>query len=206
MPSNWWGLRKKYIHSVGAVGKVKFQTRGNHPYTGIFKGADHGIVRFSSAVNPEGGYLAPGMGLKFLRDGIDSANLVAMYSTAGTPGDWNFFSKDFTTHVPAPEGAVLKAMAAKFGSYSDYIQQVGLSEMSYSKQDGQPDAPPVFPYSLIFKPHEDVHSLFPSNGMHGTDFMEHLTESGQVKKDMILYRVYAVYEPTFGPGSETYIG
>ena len=46
--------RIKYIHSVGAVGKVKFvpsETPGN--FTGIFKGADHGLIRLSSAAKPD---------------------------------------------------------------------------------------------------------------------------------------------------------
>ena len=101
MPGEWFNLssRTKYIHSVGTHGKVKFVPKSNK-YTGIFKGANHGIVRFSSAAKPDangGQPLAPGMGLKFLRDGKDSANLVAMFSVEGQPNDWNFFSNDFTT-------------------------------------------------------------------------------------------------------------
>lgn len=49
MPSDLLGTRVKYIHSVAAHGKVKFVSTKNHPYTGIFKGADHGIIRLSSA-------------------------------------------------------------------------------------------------------------------------------------------------------------
>jgi len=88
MPSEMLGLstRKKYIHSVAAHGKVRFVSSGNHPFTGIFKGADHGIIRLSSAAEPTADGkqpLAPGMGLKFLRDGVDSANLVSMWSVNG---------------------------------------------------------------------------------------------------------------------------
>ena len=39
------------------------------------------------------------MGLKFLRDGVDSANLVAMYSVDGQES-WNFFKNDFSNHIP----------------------------------------------------------------------------------------------------------
>lgn len=96
MPTSILGTRTKYIHSVGATGKVKFVSSGSHPYTGIFEGADHGIVRLSSAAEPTADGkqpLAPGLGLKFLRDNVDSANLVAMWSVNGNPaGDWNFFS------------------------------------------------------------------------------------------------------------------
>ena len=84
MPSEFFGIipRKKLIHSVGAVGKVIFKPSGETPYTGIFKGANFGVIRLSSAAEPSK-TLTPGMGLKFLRDGIDSANLVAMNSVNG---------------------------------------------------------------------------------------------------------------------------
>jgi hypothetical protein len=50
MPSNFLGeIRTKYIHSVGVVGKCKFESAGGHPFTGIFEGADFGLCRLSSA-------------------------------------------------------------------------------------------------------------------------------------------------------------
>jgi len=63
------GYRKKLIHSVGVVGKVKFNAVDNK-YDGLFKGADNGIIRFSCAVKPDekSQPLPPGLGLKFLRD------------------------------------------------------------------------------------------------------------------------------------------
>lgn len=99
MEAGYFGShRTKYIHSVGGHGKVSLNTVAGHPFTGIFKGANQGIVRLSSAAKPELGTsspLGPGMGLKFLRDGIDSANLVAMYGVNGQPGEWNFFEHEF---------------------------------------------------------------------------------------------------------------
>ena len=98
--------RTKYIHSVGAHGKVVLNSTGAHPFTGLFQGANHGIVRLSSAAKPELGTsapLGPGMGLKFLRDGIDSANLVAMYGVNGQPGEWNFFAHEFQNHIKLKE-------------------------------------------------------------------------------------------------------
>ena len=57
--------------------------------------------RLSLALEPDTEKLntAPGMGLKFLRDGVDSANLVAMYSVDGQES-WNFFKNDFSNHIP----------------------------------------------------------------------------------------------------------
>ena len=78
--------RIKFIHSVGVVGRVEWRDIGGHPYTGVFKGAKHGIARLSHAQyadNSSRTLPAPGMGLKFLRSGHDSANLLAMFSVAG---------------------------------------------------------------------------------------------------------------------------
>ena len=47
------------------------------------------------------------MGLKFLRDGVDSANLVAMYSVDGQES-WNFFKNDFSNHIPESGGTLLR--------------------------------------------------------------------------------------------------
>lgn len=134
-----WGTRTKYIHSVGAVGKVKFVSEDNDDdYTGIFKGAEHGLIRLSSAAQPSSSQpLAPGFGLKFLRDGVDSANLVAMYGVEGQPNDWNFFSNDFTNHIGDATSTKLKLVAAKFASATNYITEVGLRDWANFEQSGQ---------------------------------------------------------------------
>jgi len=56
-----------------------------------------------------------------LRDGVDSADLVAMYGVNGTPGDWNFFEKDFMNHIGAAKGAALEAVALKFNTETHWI-------------------------------------------------------------------------------------
>jgi len=61
------------------------------------------------------------MGLKFLRDGVDSGNLVSMFDTAGQSGDWNFFSNDFSNHIPPAKGPLI-ALGAKFATYTSFIQ------------------------------------------------------------------------------------
>ena len=48
-----FGKRNKLIHSVGTVAQVKLTSNGQHPFTGIFEGADHGFVRFSAAAQPD---------------------------------------------------------------------------------------------------------------------------------------------------------
>jgi hypothetical protein len=91
------------------------------------------------------------MGLKFLRDGMDSASLVAMYSVDGQDS-WNFFKNDFSNHIPAVSSASLFPVAAKFSTVTDYIQTVGLSDFAQHDQKGAAVASPVFPFSLRFHP------------------------------------------------------
>ena len=128
MPLGWTGnVRQKYIHTVGTVGKVEWVDMGGHPYTGIFKGATKGIARLSLAQEPSPPALstAPGMGLKFLRDGVDSANLVAMFDVAGQES-WNFFKNVFTAHIPEVSGPLV-FLGAKFYTATNNIRQVRLS-------------------------------------------------------------------------------
>jgi hypothetical protein len=45
--------RKKVVHTQGVVVQVKFIPSGNsHPFTGMFRGADYGIMRMSLATKP----------------------------------------------------------------------------------------------------------------------------------------------------------
>ena len=85
MQHEWNGYRNKTIHCSGVVAKLTWKSVGDHPYTGMFKGSDTGFVRFSTAapVSTGSSFMIPGMGVKMLRDGIDSANFPAMYSVDG---------------------------------------------------------------------------------------------------------------------------
>ena len=72
------------MHTEGAVATVKFSSSNLHPFTGLYQGADYGVVRLSNAGEPgEGINLTPGIGLKFLRDGIEAANLVGLIGLEG---------------------------------------------------------------------------------------------------------------------------
>lgn len=148
-----YGTRSKLIHCQGAVATVKLTTTGKHPFTGIFTGSDHGVVRLSAAAEPSPKVqeLAPGMGLKFLRDGIDSASLVAMYSVDGQPS-FNFFKNDFNNHIPTVTSKSLIPVATKFSTVTNYVQSVGLSDWAQHDQTGAKVANPVFPFSLRFHP------------------------------------------------------
>ena len=92
MPSRMhFFTRRKVVHTQGVVVQVKLIPSGNsHPFTGMFRGADYGIMRMSlakkptiSSTSPSDNDLIPGIGIKFLRSGVESANVVVMNSVEG---------------------------------------------------------------------------------------------------------------------------
>lgn len=200
MPVAWTGnTRQKYIHSVGSVGKAEFVSTGDHPYTGVFKGASHGIIRISLAQEPSESNrnTAPGMGLKFLRDGIESGSMVAMFGVEGQDS-WNVFANDWTNHI-AQGGGILYAVGLKFGTATPHIQQVSLSDMARFGEDGMEEAEVIFPYKLIFKPTGEF--------SFGDDFHGPFDDDlATLPADSALWHVYALDKPVELGGQEQQIG
>ena len=199
-PSNCPG-RKKVIHSVGVVGRVEWRDAGGHPYTGIFRGARHGIARLSSALpaDPSSSYSqpTPGMGLKFLRDGRDSANMLAVYSIESQES-WNFFKNDFANHIPSP-GFFAAPIIMKFATATVHIQQVGISNWGKAGEDGNPEAAPRFPYRLRFHPTGDI--AFPDEYRRPIN-----DELMTIPPGSTLYQVFALDKPDELGGKEKMIG
>merc|ERR1712072_1384771 len=97
--------RKKLIHSVGTVAPIKFVATSGSRYTGLFQGAEHGLVRLSSATAVSSAGFTPGSAFKFFRDGVPSANFGAMPSLDEQAcSESNFFAKAFTNHVTGGSG------------------------------------------------------------------------------------------------------
>ena len=108
----------------------------------------------SLAVEPLPDYNVPGMGLKFLRDGRDSANLVAMYSLKGQKS-WNFFKNNLTTIVPKYPGPLLKLFEARFSKGSSYINSNSVWGLSRYGESGTEVVDPQFPFMLRFSPNRN---------------------------------------------------
>jgi len=194
--------RNKYIHSVGVVGRVEFIANPDktiNPYTGVFKGCSHVIMRLSCAKepnenmkDPEGAKdnFTPGFGIKFLRDQVHSGNTVAMFSVNGQ-SSWNFFKNDFSNHISSPEGVQLKLLEIKFRTATSYTGKAGLMDMAFFDQNGNSDEDTLnFPYKLIFRPTNDVQSRF-------TDYFSNnfLLQLISIETDTVLYDVLAQADP-----------
>jgi hypothetical protein len=83
------------------VASVEFVSNGSHGYTGLFEGADYGIVRLS-----DGGFLHEGMtsfdpsaAMKFFVDERSSRDLLARANFGGSNESY-FFDKPFSTNPP----------------------------------------------------------------------------------------------------------
>jgi len=185
--------RKKYIHSVGTVSAVKFVKTGGS-YTGLFEGADHGLVRFSAAAapTPADGY-PPGLGMKLFRDGLPSANFMAMPgldNQACSVG--NFFAQNFTNHLHGGDGFAKKLLAAKFWQASYCPKMVGLSDLAAYTQDGKRVEKPEFPFHLNLVPSKGVDVQVPCD-----DYQQGLRNfATNLKPGTRLFDAYTQATPT----------
>ena len=94
--------RPKINHAQGVVARVRWEDLGGHNYSGLFSSDNNGLIRMS-----EGNFLLPGdeipgltptMALKFTRDGMPSANILA--NTSFEPSNsFNFFANNFRTTI-----------------------------------------------------------------------------------------------------------
>lgn len=158
------GRRIKLIHTLGVVGTVRLEADEDSPYTGLFEGADYGIVRLS-----DGGFLHEGMesfdptaALKFFVDGQEARNLLSRASFAHTSNPY-FFDKPFSNN---PAGADQMSECSqntrnpKMSEATPFIFSTGTGHFSEVREDGTMVEDEVFPYELIWEPNQDA---FPSS-------------------------------------------
>jgi hypothetical protein len=200
--------RRKLVHSVGVVGKVVFtpapvEKDRSHGYTGCFQGVHYGLLRLSSTLQPGPAQpLIPGLGLKFLRDGRDSANIVALQGIEGQPDNWNFFAHSMTTTLPTtlPVKLDVRALSYKFATATDYPYTVGLQDIAAYDQSGMSVETPRFPNIFRFQPHCDVATMFPV-AWHG--YSQYVDQLANIPSNTRLFDVYAQDQPH---GTELLVG
>jgi hypothetical protein len=196
------GTRKKLIHSVGVVGGIRFvPDDGAQRYglTGLFAGdgAEHGLIRLSSATAPSasGGFV-PGGAIKLFRTGVPSANFVAMPSLDPTPcSSPDFFARDFVTAIPTPARKDLggELLKRKFWQASFCPLQVGVSDLAAFDQEGARVSEPRAPYSLRLSPSASVRGrvLMDCNDYAGT-----LERFQSIDAGTTLFDVHACMSPS----------
>lgn len=190
--------RIKFIHSVGAVAKIRLVPAPNSPFSGVFRsGSQHGLLRLSTAAQISSTSVTPGMAIKFLRNNHTSGNLVAMPSLDGQT-DFNIWKLNYTNHLVYPSSAVLKLVAQKFVQASNCPLMVGLSDIAEFDENGFFDKP-VFPYHLVFVPNPSL--AFPSAPYDQPAFLSHMEAIPVGAK---LFDVFAQTDP--GAAANTVVG
>jgi len=124
--------RLKQTHSRGVVTLVEFIPTHDTPYTGIFKGCKHAVMRMSEVVQttPEVPKSAPGHAIKFLRDGMSSANWFAIFAFDGQPS-FNFFKNRWSNVVREMENDCHReSLGKQFATASNHIGAVSLMELA----------------------------------------------------------------------------
>lgn len=149
--------RKKVTHPVGCTGKVEFIAHPDSPYTGMFRGAKHGIARISETVKttPEVTKTVPGHGVKLFRDGMSSANWVAMFSFDGHES-FNFFKNRWTTILRESNNQCARETIMKhLATVTDHVGATSVMEVAMFDQYGNEEEYPHWPYQLDIE-HYDV--------------------------------------------------
>ena len=124
--------RIKRTHPRGVVTLLEFIPTHDTPYTGIFRGCKHAIHRISefSLTTPESPKTAPGHAVKFLRDGMASANWFAMFAFDGQPS-FNFFKNRQSNIMKLMDNQCMReTLGKKLAEASDFIGAYSLMEMS----------------------------------------------------------------------------
>jgi len=124
--------------------------------------------------------------------------MVAMYAVDGQ-SSWNFFENSFYNHIGNARNADTKLLSNKFAEQTDWITEVGLSDMARFDQYGAETSNPVFPFAIRFEPSGDIE--FPSS-YHGL-FTDDLKT---IPVGSTLYKVHAMDKPCNLGGTESYIG
>lgn len=179
-PRNW----KKAIHAHSSVAKIRFVPAPDTPFTGLFKGADYGLLRCSLTGDPADRGFAPGLAIKFLVDGKPSENFSALVSLTGQGNNYNFFANEFSNIVPVVHQIGPKLINFIFRRVSRYPTKLSLQDLSKTDQQGKIQPIPRYPAQIFLMPNPAVQ--FPESPPH--DFRDDLVT---IAPGTQLFSVYA---------------
>lgn len=175
---------EKPIHPYGAMATVAFEATDNHPYTGVFKGAECGLVRLSVTGDPADRGFAPGLAWKTFIDGQESRNVSALYTLSGQGDNHNFFANELSQYVSAEANDTLGSTIL-FSLVSSKPTRLMTENLATARANGSAEAAPKAPTQIYFVPTADVSNRFNSSAH---DFRDDLTT---LKSGTALYDVYA---------------
>jgi hypothetical protein len=179
-PINW----KKAIHAHGSVAKIKFIPTNNTSFSGLFKGADYGLLRLSVTGDPSDRGFAPGLAIKLLVDENPSGNFSALVSLVGQDKNYNFFANELSNIVPIAKslGPIITNLI--FTRVTKYPTKLYLEDLGEINQQGQKESKADYPAQVFLVPNSSI--KFPESPH---DFRNDLAT---IPTGTSLYSVYGV--------------
>ena len=194
-------IRKKVTHPVGIHSKIEFIAHPDTPYTGLWRGAKHGIMRISdtTATVPHVQKTNPGFGVKLLRDRMESGNFVSMFSFDGQKS-WNFFKNRWTTILREPNNFCARmSIGKKLATVTDHPGATSVLELARFDQYGNKEPHPHWPYEINIEPYD----VYGWTDKYQNDFRDQLTV---IPMNTVMFKVFGFDEaPEFG-GKENLMG
>lgn len=193
--------RKKVTHPVGLSAKMEFIAAPDSPYTGMFRGAKHVIMRISDTTKPDPsvGHTAPGHGVKLLRDGMASANWFAMFNLDGQES-FNFFKNRWTTSPREPLDECGRETIAKHAAeVTDHVGFLSVMEIAQFDQYGNEEKEPNWPFQLDIEPFD----VYGWTDEYQNDFQDQLSV---IPYGTVLFKIFAYDMPPELGGEERMIG
>jgi hypothetical protein len=127
---------------------------------------------------------APGLALKFLRDGKPSANISALYKLEGQSHNYNILANPLSNIVPMGSGLGMKLVHKVFSKVTDYPEELLLNHFADRTESGEDVENSKAPRQVFFVPNNSFNF---SSGKH--DFRNDLKT---IPEGTALYKVYAV--------------
>jgi hypothetical protein len=179
-PINW----KKAIHAHGSVAKIKFIPTNNTSFTGLFKGADYGLLRLSVTGDPSDRGFAPGLAIKLFVDENPSGNFSALVSLVGQDKNYNFLANELSNIVPIAKslGPIITNLI--FTRVTKYPTKLYLEDLGEINQQGQKESKADYPAQVFLVPNSSI--KFPESPH---DFRNDLAT---IPTGTSLYSVYGV--------------
>ena len=193
--------RSKVIHTQGVHCQFELDVDDSSPFTGILaRGTKStGILRMGNAMDMRA-MSFPGMGFKFLRTGVKSANFVTLRLGGATSSNWNYFGAPQTNNVAPPDALVL---TGKFQQATGCVSRVGLSDLCAYDQAGQKATKLKFPYEIMFYPTGKANF-----SVTREDNAQLISELASIPAGTELYRVLAFETPAAkaDDGNKIFVG
>jgi hypothetical protein len=152
---------KKPLHAHGAVAKVKFVADSSE-YTGLFKGADCGLLRLSVTGDPSDSGFAPGLAWKAFVDNKPSENVSALYTLSGQGNNQDFFANELSQYV-SPEANETLGTGLIFSAVTSKPTRLMVNAMADTNQDGSSASSANAPTQIYFVPTANVKNKFSSS-------------------------------------------